>query len=94
MCADYRASFWLDRDDDAADRREGRRITCPVLVITGETETQLADAGRIWSAWADDLQVMTVPGGHFVPEEAAQPLASALGDFLDATRPGHGSASD
>lgn len=86
MCADYRASFWFDRHDDAADRRAGRRIECPVLLVMGEEETQLADAETVWRAWASDLRAAVVPGGHFIPEEAAQPLAGVLVDFLDAGR--------
>ena len=54
MCADYRASFHLDRDHDADDRDAGRRITAPVLVVTGAEETQLADAGDVWREWAAD----------------------------------------
>jgi haloacetate dehalogenase len=84
MCADYRASFWLDRDDDGADRRSRRRIECPVLVATGEAESQLADAAQIWSSWAPNLRARTLPGGHFIPEEAAEQLAEALLDFLGA----------
>ena len=82
MCADYRASFWLDRADDEADRRAGRRIECPTLVLTGAAETQLADAGEVWAAWAHDVRAATVPGGHFIPEEAPEQLAAALLDFL------------
>jgi haloacetate dehalogenase len=82
MCADYRASFWIDRNHDAADRQAGRRIECPVLLITGHEETQLADAGAIWQGWCHDLRVQTLPGGHFIPEEATQPLATALMYFL------------
>ena len=82
MCADYRASFWLDRADDEADRRAGRRIECPTLVLTGAAETQLADAGDVWSGWAHDVRTATVPGGHFIPEEAPAELASAITDFL------------
>lgn len=84
MCADYRASFWLDQADDAADRAAGRRIECPVLVLAGAAETQLADAGDVWRAWAHDVTAASVPGGHFIPEEAAGPLAAALLDFLAA----------
>lgn len=86
ICADYRAGFWFDRHDDEADRRAGRRIECPVLLITGEEETQLADAETIWRAWADDLRATALPGGHFIPEEATQPLASALVEFLVTVR--------
>jgi haloacetate dehalogenase len=82
MCADYRASFWVDRFDDEADRTTGRRIECPVLLVTGEQETQLADAPAVWRRWARDLRSMTLPGGHFIPEEAAEPLAAALLEFL------------
>ena len=90
ICADYRASFWLDQHDDAADRRAGRRIECPVLLITGEEESQLADAEAVWRAWAHDLRAKALPGGHFIPEEATQPLARALVEFLDIGSSVHG----
>jgi haloacetate dehalogenase len=82
MCGDYRASFHLDRHDDAEDRTAGRRITAPLLVVIGEDEAQLADAAEVWEAWATDLTFTRVPGGHFIPEEAPQDLAVALVAFL------------
>jgi haloacetate dehalogenase len=82
MCADYRASFHLDRGHDAEDRAAGRRIAAPVLVVTGADETQLADAGDVWRAWANDLTATTVPGGHFVPEESPRELCELLIAFL------------
>jgi haloacetate dehalogenase len=82
MCADYRASFHLDRADDAADRHSGRRITAPLLVVTGADEAQLADAPEVWAAWADDVTAARVPGGHFVPEEAPEELVAVLMSFL------------
>ena len=66
MCADYRASFHLDRAHEADDRGDRRRITAPVLVVTGENETQLADAPDVWRAWTEDLTAAQVPGGHFI----------------------------
>ena len=48
MCGDYWASFHLDREDDAADRHAGRRIIVPVLIVTGDAETQLANAPDVW----------------------------------------------
>jgi haloacetate dehalogenase len=88
MCADYRASFHLDRRHDADDRAAGRRITAPVLVVVGADETQLADAPDVWRTWARDLTARQVPGGHFIPEEAPEQLAEILVAFLDrdATR--------
>jgi haloacetate dehalogenase len=82
MCADYRASFHADRRHDADDRAAGRRIAAPVLVVTGMEETQLADAPETWRAWAERVTASTVPGGHFVPEEAPEELAEILLAFL------------
>jgi haloacetate dehalogenase len=82
ICADYRASFWLDREHDQDDRRHARRIACPVLVVTGAEETQLADAAVVWRKWATDVHAVTVSGGHFIPEEAPEVLAAELNGFL------------
>jgi haloacetate dehalogenase len=82
ICADYRASFHLDRQHEAEDRAAGRRIACPVLVVTGEDEAQLADAPEIWQAWTEELTVAQVPGGHFIPEEASEELLGLLEQFL------------
>jgi haloacetate dehalogenase len=88
MCADYRASFWIDREHDAEDRLRNRRIACPLLVITGAEETQLSDAPAVWQNWALDVSSQLVPGGHFVPEEAAADLSSAFLDFFRVNRGG------
>jgi hypothetical protein len=64
ICADYRASFFLDRDHDAADRANGRRISAPTLVVTGTEETQLDDAPAIWRSWAAQVSAELVPGHH------------------------------
>jgi pimeloyl-ACP methyl ester carboxylesterase len=72
------------REDDAADRGSGRRIECPVLVVTGEAESQLADAAEIWAAWASSLWARTLSRGHFISEEAAGELSEALLEFLAA----------
>src|SRR5206468_10079000 len=83
MCADFRASFHLDREHERDDRATGRRIAAPTLVVTGEDETQLADAPDVWRAWADDLTATRVSGGHFNPEEAPGELCEVLVKFLD-----------
>jgi haloacetate dehalogenase len=82
MCADYRASFHFDRRHDAEDREAGRKITAPLLVVTGAEEAQLAEAPAIWRTWAADVTATEVPGGHFVPEEAPDELTAALTAFL------------
>jgi haloacetate dehalogenase len=87
ICADYRASFHVDGGHDAADREAGRRIKAPLLVVIGAEETQLADAPKIWRAWADDVAFAELPGGHFLPEEAPAALASVLISFLGGGPP-------
>jgi haloacetate dehalogenase len=87
MCADYRASFYLDRQHERDDQLSGRRITCPVLVVTGEDETQLADSPDVWGAWTEDLTAKRVRGGHFVPEEAPEALSEILTNFIERSRP-------
>jgi haloacetate dehalogenase len=84
MCADFRASFHLDREHEADDRAAGRRIACPVLLVTGAEETQLVDAPAVWRPWVTDLTATQVPGGHFNPEEAHRELVRILAEFLDA----------
>lgn len=83
MCADYRASFHIDRGHDAADRQAARRIEVPVLLVTGAEEEQLADAPDVWRRWANNLEATQVPGGHFIPEEAGRQLSDTLMAFLD-----------
>lgn len=82
MCADYRASFHVDRLHDAEDREAGRRIAAPLLLVTGAEELQLTDAAAVWRDWAVDVTAVEVPGGHFVPEEAPDELLAALLAFL------------
>ncbi len=83
MCADYRASFHIDREADAADREAGRRIGCPVLVHWGAEEDAMSDGPLdVWRRWADDVRGGPVPSGHFIPEEAPEELVASLRAFL------------
>ncbi|HYX87210.1 MAG TPA: alpha/beta hydrolase [Gaiellales bacterium] len=83
MCADQRAAFHLDRQMDAGDRAAGRRIQCPVLVHWGAED--MADPIPVWRRWAGDVRGGSLPGGHFIPEEAADELVASLDTFLRAT---------
>jgi haloacetate dehalogenase len=83
MCADYRASFHIDRPMDAEDREHGRTIGCPVLVHWG-AEEGFSDDGplQVWRRWAEAVQGGPLPSGHFIPEEAPEALAASLQGFL------------
>jgi haloacetate dehalogenase len=82
ICADYRASFHLDRQMDADDRDAGRRIRCPVLVHWGSEEGAMSDSLEVWHRWADSVEGGPLPSGHFIPEEAPDQLLASLRTFL------------
>ena len=83
ICADYRASFHIDRQMDAEDREAGRRIACPVLVHWGGEEEAMSDGPLdVWRGWAEDVSGGALPSGHFIPEEAPKELAASLLRFL------------
>ena len=88
ICEEYRAGAGIDRDHDAADRREQRRIECPVLALwsaTGPLATWYVDDGGPLALWRDlaaDVTGAPVDGGHFFPEEHPAELAERLAAFL------------
>jgi len=85
MMEDYRAGLGIDREHDAADRRAGRRLRCPVLVLWSrddDLETLHGDPLEVWRGWASDLRGHALPCGHHMAEEAPEALAEALLAFL------------
>jgi haloacetate dehalogenase len=82
-CAEYRAAFHLDRPLDATDRASGRTIACPVLAHWGAGEDAMADGPlSVWRRWAHSVSGGPLPGGHFLPEEAADEVTASLRGFL------------
>ena len=88
MCAEFRASFHIDRVMDAEDRERGAKIRCPVLVHWGAEEGAMSDGPLpVWRRWADTVEGGPLASGHFLPEEAADELASSLEAFLLSSPP-------
>lgn len=86
ICEDYRAGAGYDRQLDEADKRAGRRITCPVQVLWGGRGALAAwyDTLAIWREWADDVRGQSLDCGHFIPEEKpAETLELLRGFFLE-----------
>ncbi len=83
-CADYRAGYTTDDEHDRADRAAGKKIACPVLVLSGDQylatgENQVVD---IWRRWASDVRGAVIQSGHFIAEEKPQDVLAALLPFL------------
>lgn len=83
-CADYRAGYTIDDAQDRADRAAGRKIACPVLVLSGDQYLSTGEnrAVDIWKRWATDVRGGVVQSGHFVAEEKPQDVLAALVPFL------------
>ncbi|HEX6345169.1 alpha/beta hydrolase [Umezawaea sp.] len=87
MLEDYRAGLTVDRDHEEADRKAGRRITCPTLVLWSlrdDLEELYGDPLEIWRDWAPDVRGHGIDSGHHVAEQAPEPLTASLADFFGA----------
>jgi haloacetate dehalogenase len=91
MLEDYRAGLREDREHDEADRAAGRRITCPLLVVSLLQDDPELDHGteitEIWHGWAADVRGAMIDCGHHVAEEKPEELATLLLDFLGTAFP-------
>jgi haloacetate dehalogenase len=91
ICEEYRAAATIDIDHDLEDRRAGRRIACPVLVLwsgRGPLQSWYAEAGgplALWRAWADDVRGGPLDAGHFLAEEIPERTADELSRFFAAS---------
>jgi haloacetate dehalogenase len=80
-CADYRAGATIDVAHDEADRKSGKRIACPLLVLWGGGRK--GDLLPVWRRWAVDVRGEGLDCGHFLQEELPQETASRLLAFLN-----------
>ena len=88
MCEDYRAAAGIDLDHDRADREAGRRLAMPLLVLWGADGVVQRCFKPLdeWRRVAADVQGAALPCGHYVPEEAPEPLLAQALPFLLAAR--------
>jgi haloacetate dehalogenase len=86
ICEDYRAGADVDREHDDADRRQQRRIACPVLALwssRGALPPLYGDVLDVWRPWADDVRGSGVDAGHFLAEDQPDVVAGHLAELLD-----------
>jgi haloacetate dehalogenase len=88
MMEDYRAGLGPDRRHDDEDRRAGRRVACPTLVLWA-TDDDLGDLYGdvlgVWRPWAPDLRGHPFPSGHHMAEDNPAALAGELLAFFTTT---------
>lgn len=88
-CNDYRAGQTYDLAADEADRKAGKKIACPTLVLWGDAgipaikrgddDIEADDPLKTWRGWCKDVRGAGIDSGHFVAEEnPAQTMAHLL----------------
>jgi len=84
-CEDYRAGQTYDLKADEKDFDAGNKITCPLLVVWGETGIAAKGASPldVWQLWADDVRGKSIACGHFLAEEKPDETAQALREFFN-----------
>jgi haloacetate dehalogenase len=86
MIEDYRAGLGIDRRHDEDDRRAGRRVACPTLVLWSshdDLQNVYGNVLDVWQPWTTALQGHGLECGHHMAEEAPEELAEALLMFLE-----------
>ena len=84
-CEDYRAAATIDLEHDRADRDAGRRVACPLLALWGAhgvVERCFRPLDE-WRRVADDVRGRALPGGHYLPEELPDEVATELENFFE-----------
>lgn len=86
-CNDYRAGQSIDLADDEADAATGNKISCPLLVLWGDSGIpgDMNDLSASWRRWAHRIETGIVAAGHFLPEENPQATLDHLLPFLTRT---------
>ncbi len=84
LCEDYRASAGIDLEHDRADRAAGRRLAMPLLALWGADGAvhRCFEPLRLWREVAGDVRGGPLACGHYIAEEAPQPLLAAALPFL------------
>ncbi|WP_439684121.1 2-succinyl-6-hydroxy-2,4-cyclohexadiene-1-carboxylate synthase MenH [Cupriavidus oxalaticus] len=84
MCEDYRAAATIDLEHDRADREAGRRLALPLRVLWGEhgVVARCFEPLALWQEVTADVSGAALPCGHYIPEEAPEPLLEEMLGFF------------
>ena len=84
-CEDYRAAASIDLAHDRDDRKAGRKIQCPLLVLWGDANRvlQTYDMLDVWRQVSGSaVEGHELPCGHYLPEEVPQEVMDAFQSFF------------
>jgi haloacetate dehalogenase len=86
MCEDYRASATIDLEHDEADRKQGRKVECPLQTLWAANGAmgRLYDVLAIWKEYGPRVVGKGLPGGHTLQESAPAETLAELQAFLRA----------
>ncbi|MFI5713452.1 alpha/beta fold hydrolase [Kribbella sp. NPDC051620] len=85
MVEDYRAGLGIDRQADEKDRADGRRITCPTMMLWSERDDMEEIYGNpleVWHPWCPQIVGHGIDSTHHVAENAPEDLVRSLRAFL------------
>lgn len=88
-CEDYRGAATIDLVHDRADRANGHKVTCPLLVLWGAHGLvgRTYDMLDVWHRYARDVSGRALDCGHFLPEERPADVATELERFFAPASP-------
>ena len=84
-CSDYRAAISIDLEHD--EKNMDRKVECPTLVFYGSkgTMARCFDIPATWRNRCRQIEVATLPGGHFFVDVYPEETADILSKHIIAT---------
>lgn len=83
-CSDYRAAITIDLEHDEASL--GQIVECPTLVFYGSkgTMAQCYDIPATWQSRLSNMEIASIPGGHFFVDNFPKKTAEILIRFVSS----------
>ena len=84
MCEEYRAGISIDVRHDRRDKKDGRFIQCPLLILWASDGfvTSFGDPLEVWKTRAKNVKGYQINSAHFLMEEVPAEIQNAVIDFF------------
>ena len=81
-CEDYRAGSSIDL---IHHEKDSKKIDCPTLILWGKNSLvgKNFEPLRVWKRYVKNLSGKALSGGHYLPEEKPNQVASQILNFLE-----------